>query len=204
MNGKLFIITSPSGGGKGTLIRRILPGIGNLSYSVSYTTREKRTGEVDGVHYNFVDLGKFRELIEQEEFLEYAIVHGNFYGTSRTQVEKEVSAGNDIILEIDVQGAENVQRRMPAAVGVFILPPSYDVLKNRLTERNTETEEDLQIRLNNAKDEVREVFEFDFVVINDEIETAADQLKMIILAERSKRDRQIARIRDILNSFENC
>jgi guanylate kinase len=204
MNGKLFIITSPSGGGKGTLIRRVLPEIENLSYSVSYTTRERRTGEVDGVHYNFVTMDKFRELIEREEFLEYAIVHGNFYGTSKTQVEKEVSAGNDIILEIDVQGAENVQRRMPAAVGVFILPPSYEILKNRLTERNTETEEDLRIRLNNAKDEVREVFEFDFVVINEEIESAAEQLKTIILAERSKRDRQITRIRDILNSFENC
>lgn len=203
MKGNLFIITSPSGGGKGTLIKKVLPSVEGLSYSVSYTTRERREGEIDGVHYFFVDADRFKELVAGDEFLEYAVVHGNFYGTSRSQVERETDEGHDIILEIDVQGAENVQQRMPGAIGIFILPPSYEVLKERLTERNTETAADLEVRLKNAREEVREVFEFDYVVVNDEVERAAAELRSIILAERLRRDRQTTRINDILDSFEN-
>ncbi len=203
MKGNLFIITSPSGGGKGTLIRKILPTLENLSYSVSYTTREKRPGEIHGKHYFFISISEFKKLIAEEEFLEYAVVHGNFYGTSKTQVERETNQGNDIILEIDVQGAENVQRAMPEAIGIFILPPSFEILSKRLTERETENQQDLNIRLTNAKKEVREVFEFDFMVINDEVEKASDKLRAIILAERQKTNRQTDPIQDILNSFEN-
>lgn len=204
MIGNLFIITSPSGGGKGTLIRKVLPTIENLSYSVSYTTRNSRDGEIHGEHYFFVGIDEFKSLIEQKEFLEYAEVHGKFYGTSKTQVEKEISEGNDIILEIDVQGAENVQKLMPDAIGIFILPPTFEILQKRLIERQTEDEDDLFIRLNNAKKEVKEVVEFDYVIINDDVEKATENLKSIILAERQKRDRQKASISDILNSFDNC
>ncbi len=203
MKGKFFIITSPSGGGKGTLIKRVLPNIANLGYSVSYTTREIREGEINGVHYFFVSSEEFNDLIDKDEFLEYAEVHGNFYGTSKTQVENKTDEGKDIILEIDVQGAENVLKLMPQAIGVFILPPSFEILKKRLTERNTESIEDLTIRLNNAKTEVKEVFKFDYVVVNGEIEKAAEDLKAIILAERLKLDRQTLLIQDILSSFEN-
>lgn len=203
MKGNLFIITSPSGGGKGTLIKRVLPTIENLSYSVSYTTRAIREGEVHGQHYFFISVEEFKELISKDEFLEYAEVHGNFYGTSKTQVEKETDRGNDIILEIDVQGAENVQKRLMNAIGIFILPPSYKVLSERLIERDTENNEDLTIRLNNARKEVKEVSKFDFIIINDNLEKATEELKSIILSERLKSDRQIYLIQDILKSFEN-
>ncbi len=203
MNGNLFIITSPSGGGKGTLIKRVLSEVKKLSYSVSFTTREIRQDEVHGRHYFFVSVDEFKEKIAKEEFLEYAEVHGNFYGTSREQVEKETNEGNDIIVEIDVQGAEDVQKKLPNAIGVFILPPSFKVLSERLIERNTEGNEELTIRLNNAKKEVNEISKFQYILINDDLEVAIEDLKAIILAERLKRDRQIYYIQDILNSFEN-
>jgi guanylate kinase len=202
MKGNLFIITSPSGGGKGTLIKRVLPTVENLSYSVSYTTRDKRAGEINGTDYFFIDVKEFEELIEQNEFLEYAEVHGNFYGTSKSQIVKETDSGHDIILEIDVQGAEKVYQRLMNAIGIFILPPSYQVLKERLIERDTENNDDLKVRLENAKKEVKQISKFDFIIVNNEIEKASEELKAIILAERLKRDRQIYLIQDILNSFE--
>ena len=203
MKGNLFIITSPSGGGKGTLIKRVLPRIKNLSYSVSYTTREMREGEVNGQHYFFVSVKDFEELIGKGEFLEYAEVHGNYYGTSKIQIEKETDDGNDIILEIDVQGAKLVQKKLPHSIGIFILPPSYKILSERLIERNTEDEDELYIRLNNAKKEVKEFTEFDYIVINEDLDIAVKDLESIFIAEKLKRVRQIYHIQDILNSFEN-
>lgn len=203
MKGNLYIITSPSGGGKGTLIKRVLPTIDNLSYSISYTTRNIREGEVNSVQYYFVTKENFSELIEKGEFLEFAEVHNNFYGTSKSQVAKETNNGNDIILEIDVQGAEVVKNKLPKSVGIFILPPSFEVLSKRLIERNTESQENLSIRLTNAKKEVKRYSEFDYVVVNDELEKAVEDLRSIIIAERLKRDRQIDHLQDILNTFEN-
>src|ERR1700755_2200700 len=127
MKGTLFIISSPSGGGKGTLIRRVLEVVPKIGYSVSFTTRPPRAGEIDGKHYNFVSIAGFEKLIAEDEFLEYARVHGNYYGTSRSQVEHETAAGIDIILEIDVQGADLVKNAVPNAVSVFIMPPSFEV-----------------------------------------------------------------------------
>ncbi|NNE99787.1 MAG: guanylate kinase [Pyrinomonadaceae bacterium] len=204
MKGTLFIISSPSGGGKGTLIREARKGISNLSYSVSYTTREIREGEAQGKNYFFVSVDEFKSLIDKDEFLEYAEVHGNFYGTSKSQVEKEIDAGNDIILEIDVQGAEIVRSKVKGSVNIFILPPSYDVLKSRLLNRKTESASDLKIRLSNAVKEVSEYKKFDFVIVNDDKEIAADELKTVFRGERLRTDRQETRIRDILNSFENA
>lgn len=203
MKGNLYIITSPSGGGKGTLIKRVLPSIDKLSYSVSYTTRERRDDEINGIHYFFVSEEEFAKRIANNEFLEYAEVHNNFYGTSKQQVENETNEGNDIILEIDVQGAEEVYKKLPNSVGIFILPPSYKVLSKRLIERNTENQEDLTTRLNNAKEEVKRFSEFDYIVVNDDLDKATEDLRSIILAERLKRDRQIYHLQDILNTFEN-
>lgn len=203
MKGNVFIITSPSGGGKGTLIKRVLPKIENLKYSVSYTTRQIREGEVHGQHYFFIKDDEFEKLIEKEEFLEYAKVHGNFYGTSKSQVEKETNDGNDIILEIDVQGAKLIQEKLSHSIGIFILPPSYKILTERLIERNTEEEKDIFVRLNNAKKEVKEFQTFDYIVINDDLEKSTKGLESIFIAEKLKRDRQIDHIQDILNSFEN-
>jgi guanylate kinase len=201
MKGNLFIISSPSGGGKGTLIRRVLEIVPNIGYSVSFTTRAPREGEMDGKHYNFVSLAEFENLITTGEFLEYAQVHSNFYGTSRGQVEHETAAGIDIILEIDVQGAELVKKAAPDAVSVFILPPSFEVLKARLQSRATEDAEDLQLRLKNSRGEVERYSEFDYVIINDEVEQAVKNLEAVILAERARRDRQAENIEEVLKTF---
>lgn len=201
MKGNLFIITSPSGGGKGTLIREVLRTTANVGYSVSFTTRGMRVGEEHGVHYYFVSREEFEKLIAENALLEYAKVHGNYYGTSRAQVESELNLGRDIILEIDVQGAEIVKRLMPEAVGIFILPPSYDVLRQRLTARQTESEDDLRLRLANSKLEVEKYKEFDYIVINDEILKASQNLQAIFLAERQRRERQTQNIETIIETF---
>ncbi|MGC2235222.1 MAG: guanylate kinase [Pyrinomonadaceae bacterium] len=202
MKGNLIIISSPSGGGKGTLIKEILKTVPNIGYSVSFTTRERRDGEENGRHYFFVSEEKFQELIEQGEFLEYAEVHGNFYGTSIKQVNGEIELGRDIILEIDVQGAESVLKKLPEAVSIFILPPSFEVLKMRLSNRATEKKNDLALRLKNSFDEVRRFNEFEYIVVNDSVEHASSDLRAIILAERLKRDRQMRSIQVILDSFD--
>lgn len=201
MKGNLIIISSPSGGGKGTLIKEILKTVPNIGYSVSFTTRERREGEENGRHYFFVTAEKFHELIEQGEFLEYAEVHGNFYGTSIKQVNGEIELGRDIILEIDVQGAESVLKKLPEAVSIFILPPSFEVLKMRLTNRATEKKEDLALRLSNSFAEVGRFKEFEYIVVNDSVERASEDLRAIILAERLRRDRQMRSIQVILDSF---
>lgn len=202
MSGILFIISSPSGGGKGTLIKEILNSMPNIGYSVSYTTRKRREGEIDGRDYFFVDREQFQNMVKMGEFLEYAAVHGNFYGTSVKQVRSETEAGKDIILEIDIQGAESIKRKIPEAVGIFILPPSYEVLKNRLTNRETESVEDLALRLKNANEEVRHFRDFEYVVINDDKSVATTELRAIITAERLKQVRQNAKIEAIINSFD--
>ena len=202
MKGNLIIISSPSGGGKGTLIKEVLKILPNIGYSVSFTTREMRVGEENGRDYFFVSHQEFEKLIEADEFLEFAIVHGNFYGTSLNRVKSEIELGHDIILEIDVQGAANVRAKVPEAVSIFILPPSYQVLERRLTNRATEKEKDLNLRLRNSLGEVRRFTEFEYVVINDDVAKATADLQSIILAERLKRIRQTGVIQDILDSFD--
>ncbi|HLM02499.1 MAG TPA: guanylate kinase [Pyrinomonadaceae bacterium] len=203
MKGNLFIITSPSGGGKGTLIREVLRTVPKVGYSVSFTTRRQRVGEEHGKHYYFVSREEFEKKAAEGEFLEWANVHGNLYGTSRAQVDSELNLGRDIILEIDVQGAEIVKKLAPKAVGVFILPPSFEVLRERLTARRTEAAADLQIRLQNSKSEVGRWKEFDYVIINDEITSASQDLAAVFLAERLKRGRQSGNIEKIIKTFEN-
>jgi len=202
MKGNLIIISSPSGGGKGTLIKEILRSTPDIGYSVSFTTRTPREGEENGRDYFFVSYQEFSDLIKQGEFLEYAEVHGNFYGTSKTQVAKETDNGRDVILEIDVQGAENIVKNFPEAVSIFILPPSFEVLRERLTARATETNENLALRLKNSFGEVQKYKEFRYVVINDDKTKASADLQTIILAERLKRVRQMNVIQGILDSFD--
>lgn len=202
MNGNLIIISSPSGGGKGTLIRELFQVVPGIAYSVSFTTRAARPGEVDGRDYHFISKDEFLELIAKGDLLEFAEVHGNFYGTSRNQVSKETKLGRDIILEIDVQGAAAVLELVPDALSIFILPPSFTVLRDRLIGRATETDEVLATRLRNSRTEVREYINFDFIVVNSEIQQATDDLKSIILAERLKQSRQKDAIKVILDSFD--
>lgn len=202
MKGNLIIISSPSGGGKGTLIKEILRTVPRIGYSVSYTTRARRVGEEHGRDYFFVSKNEFAALVKADEFVEYAEVHGNLYGTSVSEVRREIERGYDVILEIDVQGANSIRRKMPEAVGIFILPPSFEVLRARLVSRATEKQEDLAVRLRNSITEVRQYEYFDYVVINDEVARAVADLQNIILAERTKPDRQIGAIQAILDSFD--
>ena len=202
MQGNLIIISSPSGGGKGTLIKEVLKTVPSVGYSVSFTTRAMRLGEAHGRDYFFVSRAEFEKLIKEEALLEFAEVHGNFYGTSLNQVKTEIEAGRDIILEIDVQGAANVRKKIPEALRVFILPPSYEILAARLTARATEKAEDLNLRLKNSFGEISHYSEFEYVIVNDEVSRATEALQTIILADRLKRIRQSTRIQGILDSFD--
>ena len=200
--GILLVISSPSGGGKGTLIRRLLDTVQGVSYSVSWTTREARAGEIDGVSYHFVTPDEFIRMRDAGGFLEWAVVHGHLYGTARSVVEQELREGHDIILEIDVQGAANVRATLESVVSVFILPPSFEILRARLTARMTERPEELELRLRNARAEVEQYRHFDYVIVNDEIERAASQLASIVYAERARRERQEWVARRVLATFE--
>jgi guanylate kinase len=199
--GMLVVVSSPSGGGKGTLIRRVLKTVPDLGYSVSFTTRAPRAGEVHGRDYFFISPEEFRAMVSAGEFLEWAQVHGNLYGTGLAQVARELAEGRDIILEIDVQGAQSVNRISDKAVSVFILPPSFETLRERLTARGSERPDDLELRLRNARGEVEQYRQFDYVVINDDADRAAAQLAAIICAERAGRERQEAAAERVLASF---
>lgn len=200
-HGILFVVSSPSGGGKGTLISRVLKSVPGLSYSVSYTTRAPRNGEVDGVDYFFVSRERFDELIAANEFLEWATVHGNRYGTAQKQVSREIAEGRDIILEVDVQGAASVRGLVGDSVSVFILPPSFQLLRQRLVARGTDSPEELELRLRNAPLELGQYITFDYVIINDDLERASAQLAAVVYAERARRERQEAEVRRVAETF---
>ncbi len=190
--GRLFVVAGPSGAGKGTLIaelRRRHPGIW---LSVSATTRKPRAGEKDGEQYYFLSEEDFREKASRGEFLEWAEVHGNLYGTPRARVEEELERGRDVVLEIDVQGARQVRSRQPQAVSIFILPPSMQVLEERLRLRGTEEEDELRRRLRKAEEECGEGREYSYVVVNDELDRAARELCAIYVKESllEKADRE--------------
>jgi len=199
--GILVVVSSPSGGGKGTLIRRARKLVPDLGYSVSFTTRAPREGEIDGREYFFVSMETFAAMVEAGEFLEWAIVHGNYYGTARDQVLRDISSGRDIILEIDVQGAQAVREASLEAVAIFILPPSFDVLKTRLLGRGSEIPDDFALRLRNARDEVRHFIEFDYVIINDVADRAASELAAIVIAERTRTRRQGLWAEKVIETF---
>lgn len=197
--GNIFIISAASGTGKTTLVSRLLANHNGLRVSVSHTTRPPREGEVNGVHYHFVSKEEFESLIAQEAFLEYADVFGNYYGTSAEGVNA-LAAGYDVILEIDVQGAAQVRNALPEAVGIFILPPSFDVLAARLNGRGTDSREVIQRRLSKARHEIEQSVLFDFVVVNDDLARAEEDLRHIVNACRLKRSRQLGFIADLLEN----
>ena len=186
--GTLFVITGPSGAGKGTVLKQVIQSLEGLYFSVSATTRKPREGEVDGVHYHFLTKERFEELIEKDRFLEYARYAENYYGTPLDPVEEHLEQGHDVILEIELQGALQVKRRLSKAVLVFIAPPSFEELENRLRGRGTETEEVIRKRLAIARQECANMDEFRFIVVNDKVEDAADRLRAIILSCRCLRE----------------
>ncbi len=184
MAGHLYIVTAPSGAGKTTLVRLLLERDQGIRLSVSHTTRAPRAGEENGIAYHFVDEAAFLEMIRSNDFLEWAEVHGNYYGTSRRWIEAEMAAGRDVLLEIDWQGAQQVRQVFPAAIGIFILPPSIGELERRLSGRGTDSAATIARRMAAARDEMRHVGEFDYVIINDDLQQALEDLRSVTRASR--------------------
>ncbi len=187
--GLLIVISGPSGAGKGTICKALLEKHDNLFISVSATTRSPRAGEVDGVNYHFLSKEDFLEKVEQNNFLEWANVHGNMYGTPKFKVEEMLSEGKNVILEIDIQGALKVKENFSEGVFIFILPPSMEELKQRIINRGSETEESLMTRFKNAYQEINYVSKYNYAVVNDHVNVAVEKIEGIIAAEKCRVDR---------------
>ena len=189
--GTLIVLSGFSGVGKNTVITQVLAQRPDIHYSVSFTTRAPREGEVDGVNYNFVTREDFQRRIDRGEFLEYAEYNSNFYGTSLAVIRQRLDQGTDVLLEIEVQGAAKVLEKMPEAVSLFIVPPSFEELSRRLHARGTDSEETIQKRLAIARVEAREVKNYDYIIVNDTVEGAVEEFFAILTAERCRKDRRI-------------
>ena len=201
MSGNLFIVSAPSGAGKTSLVAALLDADPLVRKSVSFTTRTPRPGEINGREYNFVQVDEFERMRARGEFVESALVHGNHYGTSRHWIGARMAEGRDILLEIDWQGAAQVRRVNPEAVSIFILPPSYEALLSRLNNRATDPPEIIAQRLRNAHEEISHLVDFDYVIINEDFNRAAQELAAIVVAERLKRTRQTGRHQDLINQL---
>ena len=199
--GALFVVSAPSGAGKTTLIRRAMERLPGLHFSVSHTTRPHRDGEREAEDYFFISVEAFQTMIREDRFLEWARVHDNFYGTSRAGVEERLERGEDVILDIDVQGASQVKDRVPESVHVLVFPPSYGVLRNRLISRGSDQAETVERRLLNAKAELNRFPMYDYVIINEEIGAAVNDLVSILQARRLMVSRLEDQIQGILSTF---
>ncbi|MGO3019094.1 MAG: guanylate kinase [Anaerococcus sp.] len=188
--GFLLVISGPSGVGKGTVLHDLMNTQKNLVYSVSVTTREKRSGEMEGVSYFYKTHDEFEQMIKEDKFLEYAKVHNNYYGTPKEFVENKINEGKIVILEIDVQGALNVKKNYDNGVYIFLAPPSLSELKNRIVRRGTESVEDIKLRLNNAKKELKYIEQYDYLVVNDHLNSAINLVNEIINAEKHRVTRE--------------
>jgi guanylate kinase len=197
-----FIISAPSGTGKSTLIELLLTQIPQVFFSISHTTRPPRVGEKNGVEYYFIDNAEFEEMIRRDEFLEWAQVHGYYYGTSREMVRRSQEEGRDLLLDIDFQGAQAVRKQIPEAVSIFIMPPSLDILKERLLRRQKDTLPQIQSRTINARTELQHYKEYEFVIINEDLGSAFEYLASIVRSQRSKQEIMEERIQKVLESFK--
>ncbi|MFQ5489040.1 MAG: guanylate kinase, partial [Gammaproteobacteria bacterium] len=199
--GTLFIVSAPSGAGKTSLVRALLESVPGVTVSVSYTTRAMRPGETDGVDYHFVDRERFRAMIAADEFLEYAEVFGNFYGTARRTVDQALARGEDVLLEIDWQGARQVRERSAECTGIFILPPSRLVLEQRLRARGQDDEAVIAQRMSEAVNEMSHYEEYDYLVVNDDFQLALADLQTLVRARRLRTAAQAQRHRDLLRAL---
>ncbi len=196
----LFVITGPSGCGKTTLVRQVMENVEDVQFSVSYTTRKKRNSEKEGKDYYFVSKSEFEQMIKEEKFAEWTVIHGNHYGTSKREIEKKGIQG-DILLDIDVQGAEQIKEKLKRGVFIFILPPLFEELKARLEERGQESPDSIKQRLEVARKDIRFYPHFDYIIINDDMKKASKELEAIILSARCRLDIKKKEIVPILRSF---
>jgi guanylate kinase len=201
-SGILFVVSAPSGTGKTTLVERLVQVVPDLTMSRSYTSRPSREGETDGVDYNFISRPRFEQMARAGEFLEWADVFGNLYGTSAADTARCLERGCDLVLVIDVQGARQVRRRRAGTVGVFVLPPSFEVLARRLRGRSKDSEDAVERRLQTARGEVTAYSEYDYVVVNDEFDACVERLRGIVLAERARLGAMREKAKGILETFQ--
>jgi guanylate kinase len=199
--GLLFVVSAPSGTGKTTVVERLVQIFPDLGLSRSYTSRAMRAGEADGVDYNFITRERFEAMVAEDAFLEWADVFGNLYGTGKTETERELSGGRDLVLVIDVQGARQVRSHGANAIGIFVLPPSAEALERRLRGRSKDSEDAIRKRLATARREVRAVAEYEYVIVNDELDACVDRLRSIVLAERARPRVMAPTIARIVGSF---
>jgi guanylate kinase len=200
--GLLFVVSAPSGTGKTTVVERLVQVVPDLGLSRSYTSRAMRAGEADGVDYNFITRARFEAMVAEDAFLEWADVFGNLYGTCAADAERELACGRDVVLVIDVQGARQVRARSAdRTIGVFVLPPSFGVLERRLRGRSKDPEEAIRRRLATARQEIAAVAEYDYVVVNDELDACVERIKAIVLAERARPRVMAPVVERIVGSF---
>lgn len=197
--GRVFIISGPSGSGKDTLMKKVFEKAPDILFSISSITRPMRVGEVEGEKYNFVSRERFEEMIANDELLEHNVFVGNYYGTPKAPVLKAVENGKDMLIEVDVNGAYQIFEKIPDAVSIFIMPPSLEVLKNRLTGRGTDSQEVIDKRLFEALREIASAKDYDYIVVNDDLETAANDFVSIMSVDKFKTDRNLELINKILN-----
>ncbi len=197
--GRVYIISGPSGSGKDSVMKKVFEKATDIAFSISSITRAMRPGEVEGEKYNFISRERFEQMIENDELLEHNVFVGNYYGTPKAPVIDCIENGRDMLIEVDVNGAEQIRAKMPDAVSVFIMPPSLEVLKNRLTGRGTDSQEVIEKRLNEALREIASAKDFDYIVINDDLETAANDFVAIMAIDKFKTDRNLELINKILN-----
>jgi guanylate kinase len=199
----VFIVSAPSGSGKSTLVAHLMETVPGLRFSISYTTRPPRGPEVDGQDYFFISVEEFERRVANNEFLEWAQVFGNYYGTHQSELDRASAEGVDLVLDIDVQGARQLKERLPDAVSIFVLAPSRQILEQRLRSRSQDSEEVIELRLKKGADEIRNYSTYDYVLVNEQVAASVDTLVSIVKATRSRRDRMEQKIRPILESFEN-
>jgi len=197
--GQIFVITAPSGTGKTTIINSVRKNMRGIGYSISHTTRVPREGEVDGYHYYFVDRAGFQEMIEAREFIEWAVVYDQLYGTSIASINRELSSGKDVLMDLDIQGAEDIKRRFPESLSIFILPPSMEILNERLKGRSTDEKIDIDLRMRKAVEEIQRCGDYDFLIINDDLNEAVGEIEAIITAQRAHKKRRFPLVQRIFN-----